>query len=102
MREGQLLTGGSPATGALFETLLDRGADSDVTEAAAAMNTVAEQRHDPDLPVRDIWLTLMQALLARSRGRNGEYGQLADRNLEMAVALDVVGGGWVCSEVAAA
>src|SRR6476646_10428601 len=33
VREGQLLQWGIPATGVLVETLLDRGAESDVVEA---------------------------------------------------------------------
>ena len=35
-REGQLLAWGVPATGVLVETLLDRGNDGDVADAAAA------------------------------------------------------------------
>lgn len=91
VREGQLLTWGIPATAVLVETLLDRGADSDVAEAAAAVNAVAEARHDQELPVRDIWLLRMRAMLARSRGHTDEYAQLADRYLEMAVALGFEG-----------
>jgi hypothetical protein len=91
VREGQLLTWGIPATAVLVETLLDRGADTDVAEAAAAIDTVAEERHDQDLPVRDIWLLRMRAMLARSTGHSDEYAQLADRYLEMAVALGFEG-----------
>jgi hypothetical protein len=36
-REGRLLLWGVPATGVLVETLLDRGADGDVTEAEDAI-----------------------------------------------------------------
>lgn len=36
-REGQLLAWGIPATGVLAETLLHRGAESDVAEAKAAI-----------------------------------------------------------------
>jgi hypothetical protein len=37
VREGQLLAWRIPATGVLVETLLDRAADADVTEAEAAI-----------------------------------------------------------------
>ena len=42
-REGQLLGWGIPATGVLVETLLDRGADGDVAEAEAAINTIGRR-----------------------------------------------------------
>lgn len=91
VREGQLLTWGIPATAVLVETLLDRGTDSDVAEAVAAIDHVAKERHDDDLPVRDIWLLRMRALLAHSTGRPDEYAQLTDRYVEMAVALGFEG-----------
>lgn len=87
IREGQLLTWGIPATAVLVETLLERGVDGDVAEAAAAVQTVAEERPDEELPVRDIWLLRMRAMLARSNGHTDEYANLVDRYLEMAVAL---------------
>ena len=43
-REGQLLGWGIPATGVLVETLLDRGAESDVAEAEAAIERLASAR----------------------------------------------------------
>ena len=39
--QGQLLAWGIPATGVLVETLLDRGAESDVAEAEAAIERLA-------------------------------------------------------------
>ena len=39
VREGQLLSWGTPATGVLVETLLDRGAEGDVAEAEAAISS---------------------------------------------------------------
>ena len=39
-REGRLVAWGVPATGVLVETLLDRGADTDVIEAEAAIDKV--------------------------------------------------------------
>ncbi len=43
-REGRLLVWGVPATGVLVETLLDRGADSDVAEAEAAIDRLATRQ----------------------------------------------------------
>jgi hypothetical protein len=40
-REGQLLVWGTPATGVLVQTLLDRAADGDVAEAEAAIERLA-------------------------------------------------------------
>jgi len=40
-REGQLLAWGIPATGVLVDTLLDRGTESDVAEAEAAIERLA-------------------------------------------------------------
>ncbi len=91
VREGQLLTWGIPATAVLVETLLDRGTDGDVAEAAAAIDDVARERRDHDLPVRDIWLLRMRALLARSTGHSDEYARLADHYLERAVSLGFEG-----------
>ena len=45
-REGRLLAWGVPATGVLVETLLDRGAESDVAEAEAAIERLADAPAD--------------------------------------------------------
>ena len=47
-REGRLLVWGTPATGVLVETLLDRGADGDVAEAEAAIERLAAALADED------------------------------------------------------
>ena len=67
-REGQLLAWGIPATGVLVETLLDRGADTDVAEAEAAIERLAAAPADEGLVIRDIWLLRLRALLARAHG----------------------------------
>jgi hypothetical protein len=46
---------GVAATGVLVETLLDRGAESDVAEALAAIELPATSADD-GLVIRDIWL----------------------------------------------
>ena len=66
VREGQLLAWGVPATGVLVETLLDRGADADVAEAEAAIERVARAPAETGLPVRDIWLLRLHALVAHA------------------------------------
>ena len=70
-RHGRLLLWGVPATGALVESLLDRCADNDVTEAAAALERLAQAPGDEDLAMREIWLLRLQALLARRRADTG-------------------------------
>ena len=66
-REGQLLVWGILATGVLVETLLDRGAESDVAEAEAAIERLAAAPADEGLVIRDIWLLRLRALLARAQ-----------------------------------
>ena len=67
-REGHLLGWGIPATGVLVETLLDRGAESDVVEAEAAIERLASAPADEGLVIREIWLLRLRALLARAHG----------------------------------
>ena len=59
-REGQLLVWGTPATGVLVQTLLDRAADGDVAEAEAAIERLATAPADDGLVLRDIWLLRMR------------------------------------------
>ncbi len=76
--EGWLLQWGIPATGVLVETLLGRGAESDVAEAAAAIERLAAAPADEGLVMRDIWLLRLRALLARARGDAATYGNLRE------------------------
>ena len=85
--EGQLLSWGTPATGVLVETLLDRGADGDVGEAEAAIERLAAAPDDDGLVLVDIWLLRMRALLARARGDDGAYLDHRDRYRDMAITL---------------
>ena len=59
-REGQLLVWGTPATGVLVQTLLDRAADGDVAEAEDAIERLATAPADDGLVLRDIWLLRMR------------------------------------------
>ena len=90
-REGQLLAWGIPATGVLVETLLDRGADADVTEAEAAIERLAAAQGDEGLVIRDIWLLRMRALLARAHGDDTTYRDYRDRYRAMATSLGFEG-----------
>ena len=94
-RDGGLLGWGIVATGALVETLLDRGAESDVVEAEAAIERLAEAAierflaapADKGLVIRDIWLLRLRALLARTHGDNTGYRNYRDRYRDMAKTL---------------
>jgi class 3 adenylate cyclase len=86
-REGRLLAWGTPATGVLVETLLDRGADGDVAEAEAAIERLAAAPADERLVMRDIWLLRLRALLAQAQGDNARYREYRDRYRDMAKTL---------------
>jgi hypothetical protein len=86
-REGQLLVWGTPATGVLVQTLLDRAADADVVEAEAAIERLASAPADEGLVIRDIWVLRLRALLARAHDDAPAYAHLRDRYRDMAKTL---------------
>ncbi|HWS92180.1 MAG TPA: cyclase, partial [Mycobacterium sp.] len=90
-REGRLLGWSIPTTGVLVETLLDRGAESDLVEAEAAIERLAEAATDDGLAVRDIWLLRLRALLARAHGDAAGYADFRDRYRDMAKTLSFEG-----------
>jgi hypothetical protein len=90
-RDGRLLTYGVAATGVLVETVLDRGAESDVVEAEAAIERLAAAPADDGLVLRDVWLLRLRALLARAHGDAGAYAHLRDRYRAMAESLGFEG-----------
>jgi len=90
-REGRLLGWGIPATGVLVETLLDRGDESDVAEAEAAIERLAAAPADEGLVIRDIWLLRSRALLARARGEGVSYLGFVNRYRDMATSLGFEG-----------
>jgi hypothetical protein len=89
--DGQSLGWGIPATGVLVETLLDRGAESDVAEAEAAIERLAAAPADEGLVMPDIWLFRLRALLARAHADAAAYAQLRDRYRDMAKTLGFEG-----------
>jgi hypothetical protein len=78
VREGQLMSSGIPATGVLVETILERGAEGDVAEAAAAIDRLADAPGIAGLVMREVWLLRMRALLARARGDDSAYRDLSE------------------------
>ena len=90
-REGRLLGWGTPATGVLVETLLERGADGDVAEAEAAIERLAAAPAEEDLAIRDIWLLQLRALLARAHRDDAAYTHLRDRYHDVAETLGFEG-----------
>ena len=75
-RDGRLPAWGVPATGVLVETLLERGAESDVAEAESAIERLAAAPADEDLVIREIWLLRLHALLALAHGDAASYARL--------------------------
>jgi hypothetical protein len=78
------------ASGILVETLLERGTQPDVCEAEVAIERLAETVVD-DVPVRDVWLLRLRALLARAHGDEAEYRDYRDRHRDMARTLGFEG-----------
>jgi hypothetical protein len=91
VHKGRLLSWGIAATGVLVETLLDRGTESDVAEAEAAMERLSAAAADEGLVIRDIWLLRLRALLARARGDEAAYRDDRDRYRGMARTLGFEG-----------
>jgi hypothetical protein len=87
---GQLAYGVSGAA-VLVEALLDRGAESDVAEAEAAIERLAAAPADEGLAIRDVWLLRLRALLARARGDDAAYAHYRDRYRDMAKTLGFEG-----------
>ena len=90
-REGRLPVWGPAAMGVLVDTLLDRGSESDVAEAEAAIERLAAAPADEALVMRDIWLLRMRALLAHAHGDATAYAEFRDRYRDMARTLGFEG-----------
>jgi hypothetical protein len=79
-----------PATGVLVETLLERGADGDVREAEAAIERLATAPTDDDLPVREIVLLRLRALVAQARTTGHQCTRQRGRHSSVSARLSVV------------
>jgi len=75
----------------LVETLLRRGSDADVQEAADAIERLAAVPTDPGFVLNEIALLRMRALLARARGDETGYRDYRDRYRFMAKSLNYEG-----------
>jgi adenylate cyclase len=64
------------AVAALVDTLLQRGTDSDVHEAAAAADQLAAVSDEPRFAVYEVVLLRIRALVARARGDGNAYREL--------------------------
>jgi hypothetical protein len=91
VREGQLLGWGVSTTGVLVETLLDRGANGDVTDAEAAIERLAAAPADDRLVIREMCLLRLRALLARAQSDETAYRDYRDRYRAMATELGFEG-----------
>ena len=75
----------------MVETLLDRGADGDITEAEAAIERLAAAPADDGLVIREIWLLRLRALLAKAHGDETGYRDYRDRYRAMETSLGFEG-----------
>ena len=78
-------------TAALVETLLGRGSDSDVREAADAIERLAAAPTETGFVLNEIWLLRMRALLAHAHGDDAGYRDYRDRYRAMATLLGFEG-----------
>jgi class 3 adenylate cyclase len=75
------------ATTTLVDSLLRRGADGDIAEAQAAIDTLAAVPTDPGYVLHELPLLRLRALLARARGDKVTYRDFADQYRKMATKL---------------
>ena len=80
----------SEATAVLVQSLLTRGSDADIQEAAAEIERLAAVPTDPGFVLNEIQLLRMRALLARAQG-DAAYRDFGDRYRAMAKSLGFEG-----------
>ena len=78
-------------TGFLVETLLERGAEGDWPKPRQAIDRLANLPADDGSAMLEITLLRLRALLARARGDDVAYRDLASRYREMAKSLGFEG-----------
>ncbi|MGA9359495.1 MAG: cyclase, partial [Mycobacterium sp.] len=76
---------------AFVEALLQRGGEDDVSEAAAAIERLGAVSTEPDFVLFDVALLRLRALLARARGDEASYRDLAQRYRETAASYGFEG-----------
>jgi adenylate cyclase len=87
---GDMTTRG-PAVTVLVESLLKRGVDGDIAEAAEAIDRLAAVPIDPGFVLHELPLLRLRALLARAHGDEAIYRDFADRYRIMANDLGFEG-----------
>ena len=75
------------ATTTFVETLLRRGLQADVDEAATAIQRLAAVPTEPGFVLFDVALLRLRALLARARGDEESYREFAERYRTMAASF---------------
>ena len=85
------MTSRGPAVTVLVESLIGRGADFDIAEAAAAIERLAAVPVDPGFVLHELPLLRLRALLARARGDDAGYRPFAKRYRAMANHLGFEG-----------
>jgi ATP/maltotriose-dependent transcriptional regulator MalT len=91
LRQADNLFYGIWGTGVLVETMLERGAESDLAEAQQEFDRLANLRADHDSAMLEITLLRLRAQLARARGNGVAYRDLAIRYRAMAESLGFEG-----------
>jgi adenylate cyclase len=93
--EREFASGGStyvgPSTAALVDTVLRRGADTDLQEARAAIDRLAAVPTEPGYVMHEIHLLRLRALLARAHGDAATYAHFRDLYRDMARTLGYEG-----------
>ena len=75
----------------MVQTLLDRGAESDLAEAQEAIDRLANLPGNAGWVLRDITLLQLRALLAHAWGDEAAYRDHRDRYRDMAKTLGFEG-----------
>jgi hypothetical protein len=79
------------ATSVLVDMLLASGAEADINEAQSAIDRLTTGPADEGVVLREIWLLRLRALVARARGDEVGYRDLAQRHRAMATSLGFEG-----------
>jgi hypothetical protein len=90
LEAGQLAYG-AVGTTFLVEALLGCGTEGDVAEAQGAIDRASKLPPDQSLVLRDVWLLRLRALVARARGDDDAYRELANRYGAVAKSLGFEG-----------
>ena len=80
----------SATAGVLVDTLLARGKEGDIDEADRVIQRLATGP-DEGLLYREVWLSRSRALVARARGQEIRYDELARRYRDLATSLGYEG-----------